>query len=158
MIVHKVPTFTKYQSEPNEDIHDQKLINSIIQNLFQSIHDIPFFPNIQTFISIMSCKTWHACSKFIHSCIKSIDQSIQHKNKQTNKLSIIHHSIFNIHKIKTNKHKQKNLRPATFTLIIMWFHSFIHSLIAFPNGDKLDDCPQGSNIHEISKWAKWRHS
>ena len=57
MIVHKVPTFTKYQSEPNEDIHDQKLINSIIQNLFQSIHDISILPKIQTFISIMSCKT-----------------------------------------------------------------------------------------------------
>jgi hypothetical protein len=89
-----------------------------------------------------------------HEFIPQINQT----NTPTNELSIIHHSTFNIHEIKTNKHKHKNLHSATFTLIIMWFDSFIHSLIAFPYGDILDDCPQGSNIHEISKWAKWRHS
>ena len=101
-----------------------------------------------------------------HEFVQQINQTNKPTNRQTNKqtdkqankLLIIHHSTFNIHEIKTNKHKHKNLQAATFTLIIMWFDSFIHSLIAFPYGDILDDCPQGSNIHEISKWAKWRHS
>ena len=72
----------------------------------------------------------HAQNSFIHSFNQSINQSINPTNKlnKLNKLSIIQHSTFNIHEIKTNKHKHKNLPAATFTLIIMWFHSFIHSL------------------------------